>query len=74
MGNLEVVTGTLNLSKSKIKNLGNLKRVGGNLNLRSTDIIDLRKIEEIGGNLLLNKNQYLLNSEVVRGTIKYFNM
>lgn len=77
IGDLEVVTGTLNISKSKIKSLGNLKYVGRNLNLRSTDILDLSNIEEIGGNLLLNKlykNQYILNTEIVKGTIKYFNV
>lgn len=77
VGELEVVTGTFNISKSKIKSLGNLKYVGRNLNLRSTDILDLSNIEEIGGNLLLNKlykNQYILNTEIVKGTIKYFNV
>lgn len=77
IGDLEIVLGTLNLSKSKIKNLRNLKFVGGNLNLRSTNIIDLSKIEEIKGNLLLNKkfkNEYILDFNVVKGKIKYFNI
>ncbi len=76
IGCLEVVKGTLNLSRAKLKDLGALRIVGGNLNLRSTNIIDLSLVEEIGGNLLLNKHNkdlYILNTDVVKGKIKYYN-
>ena len=58
LGNVETISGFLDLYNSKVASLGNLTSVGGYLNLEDSKVTSLGNLTSVGGNL------WLYNSKV----------